>query len=393
MQEFDRVGSFKSRRSWPKHLKYCPVCMAEDYSMYGETYWRRQHQLYEMFYCVRHQVRLVDSSIGIKRTTTGFYPASVFADVEYDASATDNFLPHKEKMLKIGQEIEWLIKHGLDIDWPTNGYEKYRQLLRDKGLASVQGYCDYPTLNVAFNDYWGKDFLAVLINPDDDDICFKGFAHQLSKDKMYHYRSLHHVLLMCFVAGSVSGFIQSDPAETPYGHPPFKCENWICPRYHIDGAEMVSLYYTGNGVTAVFECAHCGMRYKHNKAKHSRELRVIVDYGHLWNGELFRCCHDPKMTNTQITEKLKYSMPVLMLQKKKQGLLEPALYDTEIGPERYYKSRVDELCEKYDEVTIALLQERCRARIPTWATIARIGSKAVLYTKTSGSTAWNMRNN
>ena len=100
------------------------------------------------------------------------------------------------------------------------------------------------------------------------------------------------------------------------------------------------------------------MLYKHNKAKHSKELRIVVDYGHLWNNELIQCCQDKNITNEQTSEILKCSMSVLMLQKKKQGLLEPALYDTEMGPEKYYKARVTELCEEYDEVTLALLQEK-----------------------------------
>jgi len=121
---------------------------------------------------------------------------------------------------------------------------------------------------------------------------------------------------------------------------------------------MIAMKYYGNGVTATFECAHCGMRYKHNKAKYSRELRIVVDYGHLWDKELRRCCADQEITNEQTAEKLKCTMSVLMLQKKKRGLLEPALYDTEIGPEEFYKARVSELCVEYDEVTIALLQEK-----------------------------------
>jgi hypothetical protein len=51
-------------------------------------------------------------------------------------------------------------------------------------------------------------------------------------------------------------------------------------------------------------------------------------------------------------------MSVLTLQKKKRGLLEPALYDTEQGPEVYYKNKVAALCAEYDEVTISLLQEK-----------------------------------
>jgi hypothetical protein len=356
--EFDRMGAFKSRRSWSKKLKYCPVCAAEDIAVYGETYWHRQHQLSEMLYCMKHQVRLVDSNILVRKATTGFYPASSQADSKFNANISDKLAPYKERLLKIGREIEWLIEHGLEIDWEANGYEKYWRLLRDKELASFKiGRCDYLALETAFNEYWGKDFLDAMLATTADSR-FNGWTHQVDKNKMRNYKPLYHILLMCFLAGSVSKFVESNPADTPYGHPPFVCENPVCPHYRIDGATMSSIKYYSTGVTAAFECVHCGVRYKHNKAKSSRELRVIVDYGHLWDRELRRCCQDPEITNDQATEILKCTKSVLMLQKKKRGLLESAFYDMEMGPEKYYKARVNELCDEYDEVTITLLQEK-----------------------------------
>jgi hypothetical protein len=77
--EFDRVGVLKSRMSWSKHLKLCPLCAAEDAQIYGETYWHRQHQPSEIFYCTKHQIRLVNSSVLLKSATIGFYPASSIA--------------------------------------------------------------------------------------------------------------------------------------------------------------------------------------------------------------------------------------------------------------------------------------------------------------------------
>jgi hypothetical protein len=355
---FDRTGALKSRRSWSAHLKYCPLCAAEDIVTYGETYWHRQHQLSEILYCVKHQVRLVDSNILVRRATTGFYPASGQTDSGLNANISDNLAPYKERLLKIGRECEWLIEHGLEIDWEANGYEKYWRLLRDKELASFKiGRCNYPALESAFNEYWGKDFLDVLFTSTTDSR-FGGWTKQVESYKIRSYKPLYHILLMCFLAGSVSKFVESNPADTPYGHPPFVCENPICPHYRIDGATMISIKYYSTGVTAAFECVHCGMCYKHNKAKYSRELRVIVDYGHLWDRELRRCCQDSEITNDQATEILKCTMSVLMLQKKKRGLLESAFYDTEMGPEKYYKARVSELCDEHDEVTITLLQEK-----------------------------------
>jgi hypothetical protein len=354
--EVERSSVIKTRRSWAKCLKYCPLCVAEDNSTYGETYWRRQHQLSEMFYCTKHHIRLVDSDVLVGRATTGFYSASSVASAEYDTNTPDDLAPSKNKLLEIGKEVEWLINHGIDIDWAANGYKKYILLLRDKGLASLQGRCDYPAIESAFNDYWGKDFLDKLFDATDD-TRFKGWAYQVDRNKMRAYKPLYHILLMGFLAGSVREFVESNPAETPFGHPPFVCENAVCPNYHVGGAEMIYLKYYMSGVTATFECAHCGMRYKHNKPKNLREHRTIAVYGHLWESELIRCCQNPNISNEQAAKILGCTENALALQKKKRGLLEPILYDKEMGPEKYYKSRVLELCEEYGEVTRSMLEK------------------------------------
>jgi len=203
----------------------------DDVSLYGETYWHRQHQLSEMLYCVKHQVRLVNSGIPIKRTKTGFYPASSEVNMNYDVDTLDDLLPYKDKLLKIGREVEWLIKHGLEIDWNANGHDKYWRLLRDRGLASFRGRCDYLELESAFNDYWGNDFLSVLFSLTDDSN-FNGWSHQVEGHKMQSYKPLYHIILMNFLTGSISNFINSSPADTPYGKPPLPCENLICSHYH-----------------------------------------------------------------------------------------------------------------------------------------------------------------
>jgi hypothetical protein len=354
--ETNNLGSLRSRRSWPKYLKYCPLCVAEDKVVYGETYWHRQHQLAEMLYCVKHQVRLANSEVSVRMAGTGFYPASVMAVTEsnYDC---DELAPFKDKLLRIARESEWLIVHGLDVEWSDNGHEKYWKLLRDKGLASFQGRCDYPALESAFIDYWGEDFIKSLFT-ETGDMRFRGWTHQMDKNKIRSYVPLYHILLMCFLAENVSGFVSSCPADTPYGHPPFECENPICPHYHVNGAEMVSLRYYGTGVTAVFECSDCGLQYRQNKAKYSRELRVVTNYGQLWMDEFRRCCQDKGITNEQMSSLFRIDRTTLLALKKKQGLSRPYNYDLQLGAKDYYRHRVAELSAEGSEVTIALLQEK-----------------------------------
>ena len=176
-------------------------------------------------------------------------------------------MPYKDKYLKIGQECEWLINHGLDVDWAANGYEKYRRLLHEKGLVSFQGQCDYPALESALNDYWGKDFLDSLFAVTEGSR-FNGLAHQVERYKVQHYKPLHHILLMCFFAGRVNDFINSNLANMP--------NNPVYTHYHADGALPIHLIYSCGGVIAVISYICHFLGYKHIKAKYSNVLKHII---------------------------------------------------------------------------------------------------------------------
>jgi len=353
--KLNRSAAIKSRRSWLKYLRYCPICSAEDIAAYGETYWHRKHQLQGSIYCLTHQIRLVDSKVSLNRVQTGFCSASSEVNTECDVNIFDSFSDHKDKFLKIGQENEWLLDNGLSVEWQANRHGKYLKLLRDTGIASVHGSrCDYKALEDSINDYWGNEFLNLLF---EESSSFSGWF-QIQEAKIRALSPLQHILLMCFLKNSIKEFVDSEPSDNPFGKEPFLCENPVCSHYHIDGATCTEVKRFNSRAVGHFFCEDCGMRYKISKSKSAKGITVITDYGHLWKNELIRCSQDKTITLRKTEEILKCDQGVFMLQKKKLGLLESPLYDTKIGPEKYYKSKVTELCEKYDEVTISLLQEK-----------------------------------
>lgn len=53
-----RLGMAAGRRAPPARLRWCPECHAEARARYGESYWRRAHQLPSVVVCPQHAVRL-----------------------------------------------------------------------------------------------------------------------------------------------------------------------------------------------------------------------------------------------------------------------------------------------------------------------------------------------
>lgn len=72
------------------YLKYCPVCADEDRKQYGEAYWHRVHQIRNMRICVKHNCRLVNSSVVAKSEQTfTLCPAESYITVQKPAIETD----------------------------------------------------------------------------------------------------------------------------------------------------------------------------------------------------------------------------------------------------------------------------------------------------------------
>ena len=352
----DRKMALKSWRSWVQHLRYCPSCVAEDIAVYGETYWHRRHQLPGYYYCTKHQIRLVNSHVTTKQTTAGFYPASDEARVDVADVFGNVFYNYRDKCLKIGRESEWLLENGLSVDWQENGRNKYLRLFRDRGIASVHGVrCDSEALRNAVSDYWGREFIDALFS---ETPVYHEWLSRIHDCMMSRFLPLQHILLMCVAKESVDEFVKCGVSENPFGIGPFVCENPICTHYHIDGAACTEVQRFNSRAVGHFYCKDCGMHYKISKAKALKGVIVITDYGHLWKNTLINYSKDKTITNEKAAEMLKCDISVMMLQKKKLGLLRTLPYDAEYGPEAYYKAKVVALIEDYGEVTFSLMQDK-----------------------------------
>lgn len=50
-----------------RYIRYCPMCAIEDHEKYGESYFRRSHQLWDVSVCIEHSCKLLHTDINISR--------------------------------------------------------------------------------------------------------------------------------------------------------------------------------------------------------------------------------------------------------------------------------------------------------------------------------------
>jgi hypothetical protein len=360
-ETFDKTGTQRTHRLWPEFLRYCPECVQEDVDSYGETYWHRVHQLPAMVYCTKHRIRLRDSGIKVTGTHMGFHPASaeeLIADSE--AAAEDSLIQHKEMFLKIGLESEWLLKHGAGIDWEFDLHAKYKLLFRDKGIATVQGVSDYNLIADALEDYWGRDFLDCLRLELSDE---RDWVRQIYEAGMISYKPIYHILLMCFMCGSVESFMNHVPQESIFGNSPWACLNKLCVRYGVDGVETVDIRYLNGVATGFFTCSTCGLVYKQRYFRKKLSTLYIVEYGDAWIEQMLQCLRDEKLGIPTTASIMQCKPHVIRWQMRKLGLLGNQEYyprpraSFESGAEAHYKAQVLDLLDKHNEVTSDVLRQ------------------------------------
>jgi len=356
---FDKTGTQRSHRLWPKYLRYCPDCVRDDVAAYGETYWHRVHQLPAMMYCTKHHVRLCESGVQVIGSRMGFYPASAEPMSEYSGEY-DSLASHKEQFIRIGLESEWLLQHGVSIDWGLGLHQKYKRHFRDKGIATVQGVSDYTLIVDAFETYWGKDFLDCLRMELSDN---REWIRQIYEAGMISFKPIYHILLMCFLSGSVDAFLDDAPRENIFGNSPWACMNPLCEHYMVDGVETVDIRYLNGVATGFFKCNVCGMVYKQRYWRKQFSALYIVEYGDIWIDRMMRCFHDERLDIPATAKILKCKPHVVKWQMIKLGILgkpehckKSRTYDGEMGAEATYKAQVLALCKQYDEVTSDILK-------------------------------------
>ena len=61
-----RLGVNSQRIKVPRFLRFCKACRKSDLSKYGETYWRRSHQLAGVLVCPEHGDQLSNTQVPMR---------------------------------------------------------------------------------------------------------------------------------------------------------------------------------------------------------------------------------------------------------------------------------------------------------------------------------------
>lgn len=182
-------------------LRFCPGCVSEDAKQYGESYWKRSHQLPGVSYCVKHEEPLRDASVGLNWMFTVSLPHQL------SHRSKKKPLLERPKALKVAQISEAALNGQWHVENPTFEY-RHRAVKLGYGLTSGTVYTE--VFSRDFQAFYGSTFLESLgcelkqVN--------RPWVSNLVATNNTAYTALRHVLLLAFLESAPV------PSKSPRDH-------------------------------------------------------------------------------------------------------------------------------------------------------------------------------
>lgn len=191
-------------------------------------------------------------------------------------------------MLKVAKATDSLLNNTHLQKTDNTLRNKYLELLKEKGFASVNGFLKRDRLYQSFGSRFSDRTLELLQSP-----VFFEESDWLTMIFQKHRKSFHpirHLLVMLFLETDLDHLFDKKEYG-PFGKGPWLCLNIACPSYHkpvITNLTITRCYDTGNPV-GTFRC-DCGFVFSRRGPDQNKDDRyrigTIKDYGHVWKGKL-----------------------------------------------------------------------------------------------------------
>jgi hypothetical protein len=296
-----------------KYLRYCPVCVKEDFLKYEETYWHRIHQLNGISVCPAHQCFLEDSSIRFGRFSSRFFHNA--NDSIPKSSKHIRYLDLSRKshqiLLKIAKDAEWLLTNpNLQVNSKILR-DRYYNVLLERGFAYYNGNVKRVEFLNACNEFFPDEIFEYVGR-------FSKRGEWLSAllESGYTKTACHpirHLLLMTFLGFTAQEFLISFTKFKPFGSPPYPCLNRTSEHYQelrIPECKIfdnLTKWKIDSQPVAVFEC-DCDFIYQRLGPDKSEEdkfkFNSVREYGIVWESKLIELWADLSISTKEIGEQI-----------------------------------------------------------------------------------------
>lgn len=200
-------------------LKYCPICLEEEYETYGEAYWHRHHQIPGVFVCTKHRIALKCGQNAPRRYFEGFYSlekSSISSIQNNNTLNTDDM----DVAIQLANGIQWIsdnfeTAHKLWMQYENCFREVYFHLLVKKGFVTKHRVILITQFTRDIVRYYGKIlsfFDLTFFNNDRYSWPMRVFV-----SRSREIEPIRHFLMMQYLSGSIQAFFTQLEHLKSYG--------------------------------------------------------------------------------------------------------------------------------------------------------------------------------
>jgi hypothetical protein len=288
-------------------LRYCPLCVNEDYAVVGEAYWHRSHQIKGIGVCSKHLVYLEETTVKTDRPKQMPYLSAQETCIDSTKPRPINLHnPHDRHLYDLSITVSSLLNSKSKPNENQAGLRTlYRRAIitrKPNGVNRQQWIST--TLPQKLREKYGDDLLIQL----DCNIADEGRTNWIPKviSKYKLFSPIKHVLLIGLLGYTVDQFLSLSDSPEYFGKGPWPCLNPKCSAYRKDVIAKCDITRRSRNLTpghdtkvanGSFECPLCGFRYVRIGPEQDTQERFtfyhIADGGSLWDEEFASWWNDP----------------------------------------------------------------------------------------------------
>lgn len=253
----------------PEFLRMCPVCIEEDLARFGETYWRRSHQLPGVLMCPTHSTELRNSDVRIRQGNRNELVAANKRRMQ--ASVAVPFLEggSRERLADIARRSDEVLKAGC-VSSKSCGVR-----LEELNLTGRRK--DQLNFETEFVNHHGQPLLKLLgcdLEPGDTN----NWLHIHCHGRRRYIHPLRHILVDAFLDAEGTSI-----ARPSFGPGPWPCLNWQADHFQqrvVEKMEYIRDFGGKNRTLARFSCI-CGFVFTREAGDGGLPNRPhrVVSYG------------------------------------------------------------------------------------------------------------------
>lgn len=287
-------------------VKICPECFNEDIAILGEAYIHRTHQIPGNFFCPKHEIMLFEHTIPSTLSKYYFFDVNTIDKDSLKIQTVQDSL--KSCYALLSKDIEEVLKGALNAYTIESVREKYNKRLQEKGYFLTKNI-KMTRLIEDFVQYYPKEFLQKM-ESDVEENQYPRWMERILSDSDMFVHPIRHMLLIRFLFGGVTQFVNYNGEYEPFGSAPYPCLNPISDHYKqltIDKCEIKRIHSISAPI-GVFKC-FCGFTYVRqgpdNDEKDKFRYGQIQGYGAVWEEKLKKLVLEGNLSIARIAREMK----------------------------------------------------------------------------------------